>query len=208
MLLLGTIEASPGVIHVISVHFSVSHHQKVWEYTMLLDHGWGRKAVTTLLFTAVLLIIPSLWMFQWSHQYISAMHGDSIYHFILPQRSKTNKNLPPQLEAIRKRSLYHQTSAVVSQWSGRGPAIFTRRLRPGRRRRLLWKDVADWTEARSAAVDSITNYFGSFTWGSIGWCYKTRFFNESVGECVPEFAAQGQSPWLNKGGYRNDICPG
>jgi hypothetical protein len=71
---------------------------------MLLDHDWGRKAVTTFLFTAVLLIIPSLWMFQWSHQYISAMHGDSIYHFILPQRSKTNKNLPPQLEAIRKRS--------------------------------------------------------------------------------------------------------
>ena len=99
-------------------------------------------------------------------------------------------------------------SAVVSQWSGRGPATFTRRLRPGRRRRLLWKDVADWTEARSAAVDSITNYFGSFTWGSIGWCYKTRFFNETVGDCVPEFAAQGQSPWLNKGGYRNDICPG
>lgn len=121
-------------------------------------------------------------------------------------------------------------STIVSHVSGRAPLTYSRRL-PGqpkdeknkKRRRLteqsgnategMWR-TADWGRLRTIALNSVISYFGGINSGSFGWCYKTKYqkrIRDKVrGQrhvCEPEIARDFMVPWLEMGGYRNDMCP-
>ena len=74
----------------------------------------------------------------------------------------------------------------------------------------MWR-TANWGQLRSTALNSVISYFGGINSGSYGWCYKTEYHKFDQKDqrhvCVPDVADRGMIPWLNEGGYQNDICP-
>lgn len=153
-------------------------------------------------------------------------------NMVLPSGSFLHRNYlcfiwHPALEIVRQFVRDHSVhpddmtiSTIVSQLNGRSPLTYSRRLpepkkgetQGSMRRRLLWDDVSqdEWSNRRSRAVNSITGFFGSVTTGSVGWCYKTPFHKVQKNNrhiCDPEIAKNGMLPWLQEGGFRNDICP-
>jgi hypothetical protein len=55
-----------------------------------------------------------------------------------------------------------------------------------------------WLRIRTAAINSLAQYFGSVNSGSIGWCENTPYYSPNVpGKCSPTMAEYGDLPWLH-----------
>jgi hypothetical protein len=66
-----------------------------------------------------------------------------------------------------------------------------------------------WLRIRTAAINSVAQYFGSVNSGSIGWCENTPYYNPHVpGKCSPAMAEHGDLPWLqNPEHVPKSTCP-
>jgi len=131
-------------------------------------------------------------------------------------------------------------SVIVSQLSGKSPRVYPRFFHKSKsastkeearkidlqksekkeqehhRRKLLWQDYgskANWAHLREEAMNNIVNYFGSISYGSVGFClgidnhvYKKGAAIGTEHSCFPYFLWRDYVPWLLKGGLENDTC--
>jgi hypothetical protein len=80
-----------------------------------------------------------------------------------------------------------------------------------RRRKLLYQDVENWPDQRTHAVNAVWGYFGSFTTGSLGWCYNasSQVFDKNAPHqtsCAPFMPPTNLIEYQNEGGFEYDIC--
>ena len=168
------------------------------------------------------------------YNFYSFAHFDA--HVALPSGSFLSREYlcwlwHPRFQTLRDFVLNHPThpddmytSLIVSQLSGKSPRVYPFRLRFGTQRRRLKEETMlnnktessyaglwtteNWGQMREEAMNTIVEYFGSLSPGSIGWCAGTEFYNEKANSCPDNQRPHAKTiPWMHEGGLGYDECP-